>query len=68
MAEQVRINRVKRLLKMLKSAEPPVEERKFVSTASFNLGVSMKKVREYLDMLEGMDVVKYDEGTLEWLG
>lgn len=68
MAEQVRKNRIKRLLKMLKSAEPPVEERKFVSIASFNLGVSMKKVREYLDMLEGMEVVKYDEGTLIWQG
>lgn len=67
MAEARRQNRMKRIIKMLKSADPPVIERKFVSIASYNIGVSVKKIREYLDVLEGMGVVQYDEGELKWL-
>lgn len=66
MAVTVRQNRMERIVKMLKSASP-ADEVKFVATASYNIGVSMKKIREYVEVLEGMGVVVQQDGELVWL-
>lgn len=66
MAEKVRINRMKRVVKMLDSAETPIVERKVVAILSYNIGVSMKKIREYIKVLEDMEVVEYRDGELIW--
>ena len=59
-----RKKRIDNLLKMLKSAEPPIQELKFRAVASFNLGVSTTKINEYLEMLHQMEVFRYDEGVM----
>lgn len=56
--------RIDRVLKMLKSAEPPIPEVKFVSLASYNVGVSQVKIREYLEILENLGVFDIEEGMI----
>lgn len=59
-AMQERKNRIDRLLKMLKSAEPPIDEAKLRAVASFNLGVSPQKINEYLNILYQLEVFRYE--------
>ena len=68
MAEQVRRQRMAWLVKMLKSAEPPVNEKKFVAISAYNQAVSVTKIREYLDLLVDMEVLEKDGEELKWLG
>ena len=68
MAEQVRRQRMAWLVKMLESAEPPIDEKKFVAIAAYNQAVSVTKVREYLDLLIDMEVLEADGEELKWLG
>jgi len=65
MAVEGRRRRVDRVLKMLKSAEPPMGEVRFVAMASYNIGVSQKTIREYLQVLEGMGVFDIEEGLIK---
>jgi len=65
MSVKVRQERIARLMKMLKSSQP-IEESKFSSTASYNIGVSVKKIREYLSLLENMEVLENNDGVLVW--
>ncbi len=66
MAVEARKNRIDRVLKMLKSAEPPIAYVKFVSLASYNVGVSPAKIQEYLKMLENLGVFDMEGGLLTW--
>jgi len=68
MAEQVRRQRMAWLVKMLKSAEPPISEKKFVAISAYNQAVSVTKIREYLALLEDMEVLENEKGVLKWLG
>lgn len=68
MAEEVRRNRMAWLVKMLKSAEPPIAEKKFVAISAYNQAVSVTKIREYLALLEDMEVLEIDTGVIKWLG
>jgi len=68
MAEQVRRQRMAWLVKMLKSAEPPIMEKKFVAIASYNQAVSVTKIREYLALLIDMEVLEEQGDELKWLG
>ncbi|GAI01981.1 unnamed protein product [marine sediment metagenome] len=56
------------LVKMLKSAEPPISEKKFVAISAYNQAVSVTKIREYLALLEDMEVLENEKGVLKWLG
>ncbi|MBA7650263.1 hypothetical protein ES703_58066 [subsurface metagenome] len=56
------------LVKMLKSAEPPIAEKKFVAISAYNQAVSVTKIREYLALLEDMEVLEIDTGVIKWLG
>jgi len=67
MAVRERKKRIDFLLKLLKSAEPPIDERQFISIASFNIGVSVPKIKEYLDLLKNMNVIQNDERELKWV-
>ena len=60
-AMKERKNRIDRLLKMLKSAESPIDEGKLRAVASWNLGVSPQKINEYLGILHQMEVFEYTE-------
>jgi len=68
MAEQVRRQRMAWLVKMLESAEPPIAEKKFVAISAYNQAVSVTKIREYLALLEDMEVLESENGVLKWLG
>lgn len=68
MAEQVRRQRMEWLVKMLKSAEPPIDEKRFVAVSAYNQAVSVTKIREYLALLEDMEVLENENGVLKWLG
>ncbi len=59
MSTESRRKRIDKLLKMLKSAEQPVDEVKFRAMASYNLGVSIAKINEYLTMFYQMEVFEY---------
>ena len=52
------------MLKMLKSAEAPIDESKLRAVASFNLGVSAQKINEYLKILHQMEVFRYEKEGL----
>ena len=67
-AESKRHQRMAWLVKMLKSAEPPISVKKFVAIGAYNQGVSVTKIREYLDLLIDMEVLEEDEEELKWLG
>ncbi len=60
MSTEGRRKRIDKLLKMLKSAEPPIDEGKFRAIASYNLGVSTAKINEYLMVLHQMEVYRYE--------
>ncbi|GAI49797.1 unnamed protein product, partial [marine sediment metagenome] len=64
----IRQRRMDWLVKMLKSAEPPIETRKFVATCAYNQAVSMKVIREYLQILEDMEVLIDDGEEIVWQG
>lgn len=64
MALRDRKNRIDRLLKMLKSAEQPIDEGRFRAVASYNLGVSPQKINEYLGILHQMEVFRYEKEGL----
>lgn len=66
MAIQARKNRIDKVLKILKSAEPPLSEVKFVSLASYNVGVSPAKIQEYLTILKNLGVVDIEGGMITW--
>jgi len=68
MTEKVRKTRMAWLVKMLENAEPPVEIKKFVAIGSYNLGLSVEKICEYLKVLEDMEVLEIDvgKGVLKW--
>ena len=66
MAEQVRRQRMAWLVKMLKSAEPPINSRKFIAISAYNQAVSVPKIREYLDLLVDMEVLDDEGGVLTW--
>jgi len=68
MAEQVRRQRMAWLVKMLESAEPPIDKVKFVAISAYNQAVSVTKIREYLDLLVDMEVLEDEGGVLKWLG
>jgi len=68
MAEQVRRQRMAWLVKMLESAEPPIQEKKFVAVSAYNQAVSVTKIREYLNLLVDMEVLENEGGVLTWLG
>jgi len=68
MAEEVRRQRMAWLVKMLKSAEPPIAEKKFVAISAYNQAVSVTKIREYLALLEDMEVLETDGEVLKWVG
>jgi len=68
MAEEVRRRRMAWLVNMLKSAEPPIDEKKFVAISAYNQAVSVDKIREYLNVLIDMEVLGDDGGELKWLG
>lgn len=68
MAEEVRRQRMAWLVKMLKSAEPPILTRKFIAMGAYNQAVSVTKIREYLDLLVDMEVLEDKGGELKWLG
>jgi len=68
MAEQVRHQRMAWLVKMLKSVEAPIDEKKFVAIGAYNQGVTRAKIREYLDLLVDMEVLENTDGVLKWLG
>jgi len=68
MAEQVRRRRMAWLVKMLESAEPPINEKKFVAMAAYNQAVSVTKIREYLDLLTDMEVLENKDEVLTWKG
>ena len=56
------------LVKMLKSAEPPIKKDYFTALCAYNQAVSVTKIREYLDLLIDMEVLEEDEEELKWLG
>ena len=58
------------LVKMLENAEPPIDSKKFVAISSYNLGLSTRKIREYLKVLQDMESleVDLDNEVLKWLG
>ncbi|GAH07216.1 unnamed protein product, partial [marine sediment metagenome] len=58
MAEEVRRQRMAWLVKMLKSAEPPIVSKKFIAVSAYNQAVSVNKIREYLDLLVDMEVLE----------
>ena len=68
MAEQVRRQRMAWLVKMLKSAEPPIITKKFIAIGAYNQAVSATKIREYLDLLKDMEVLEEEGEELKWLG
>lgn len=68
MAEQVRRKRMAWLVKMLESAEPPIQTKKFVAMSAYNQAVSVTKIREYLDLLKDMEVLEEKGEELKWLG
>ena len=68
MAINQRKQRLENLMKMLKSFEPPVVKRKFMAVASYNIGVSVKRIQEYLDLLVNMEVLEDEGDELKWLG
>jgi len=68
MAEEVRRGRMAWLVKMLKSAEPPIMEKKFVAISAYNQAVSVTKIREYLALLKDMEVLEEEGEELKWLG
>jgi len=67
-AEQVRRQRMAWLVKMLESAEPPINKKKFTAIAAYNQAVSVTKIREYLDLLKDMEVLEEEGEDLKWLG
>ena len=68
MAEDLIRQRMAWLVKMLKSAEPPIAEKKFVAVSAYNQAVSVTKIREYLDLLVDMEVLENEDGVLTWRG
>jgi len=56
------------LVKMLKSAEPPIDEKKFVAMCAYNQAVSSTKIKEYLNVLIHMEVLEEEAGVLKWKG
>ena len=68
MAEEVRRQRMEWLVKMLKSAEPPIMSKKFIAISAYNQAVSVTKIREYLNLLVDMEVLDDDGEELKWLG
>ena len=54
------------LVKMLENAEPPINSKKFVAVGSYNLGLSMRKIREYLKVLKDMEVLYEEDGVFTW--
>ena len=68
MAETVRRERMDWLVTMLKSAEPPIQSKRFIAVAAYNQAVSVAKIREYLDLLVDMEVLVDDGEELKWLG
>ena len=67
-AETKRHERMAWLVKMLKSAEPPIKRRKFEAMSAYNQGVSRQKIKDYLSILADMEVLEVTEDELKWLG
>ena len=67
-AETKRHQRMAWLVKMLKSAEPPIMVKKFVAVCAYNQGVRASKIKEYLDLLVDMEVLETNGEELTWLG
>lgn len=70
MTENVRKKRIDWMVKLLESAEPPILTRKFIATCAYNLGLSTKKIWEYLGLLEDIEAIKMDseDEEIKWLG
>ena len=68
MAESVRRARMEWLVKMLKSAEPPIRREYFIALCAYNQAVSIPKIQEYLDLLVDMEVLEDNGEELKWLG
>jgi len=68
MAEQVRRKRMAWLVKMLESAEPPIDTKKFIAVSAYNQAVSVNKIREYLELLADMEVLEIHGDKMTWLG
>ena len=68
MAEQVRRQHMDWLVKMLKSAEPPIKTKKFIAVSAYNQAVSVTKIREYLDLLKDMEVLIEEGEEMQWIG
>jgi len=56
------------LVNMLENAEPPINSRKFVAIGAYNLGLTARRIREYLKVLEDMEVLVNDGTEITWLG
>lgn len=56
------------LVKMLENAEPPIDAKKFIAVSAYNLGLSARKIREYLEVLQDMESLEidWDNKVLTW--